>query len=140
VTAEAWARGRRRVEISKAGAGLAEEGDEVEVEVEVEVKVEVEGREERRRRERPRAPSSPPVARRVVLWGKGWVARLLTVFWCSFVRVWWVSCEGAGADVAGIESGDGSGGSDHSAMWPSVPEVRRVEGVRRVHWVRQEVR
>lgn len=134
MTAEAWARGRRRVDISKAGAGLAGEGDEVDVEVEVE------GGEERRRRERPRAPSSPPVARRVVLWDKGWVARLLMVFWCSFVRVWWVSCEGAGADVAGIRGGERGGGSGHSAMWPSVPEVRRVEGVRRVHWVRQEVR
>lgn len=132
MTAEAWARGMRRVEISKAGAGLAGEA-------EGEDEVEVEGGEERRR-ERPRAPSSPPVARRVVLWDKGWVARLLTVFWCSFVRVWWVSCEGVGADVAGIQGGEGSGGSGHSAMWPSVPEVRRVEGVRRVHWVRQEVR
>ena len=79
------------------------------------------------------APSSPPVARRVVLWDKGWAARLLTVFWCSFVRVWWVSCEGAGADVASVQGGEGSGGSGHSAMWPSVPEVRRVDGVRRVH-------
>lgn len=111
MTAEAWARGRRRVEISKAGAGLA---GGVEGEVEVEVKAEVE--EERRRRERPSAPSSPPVARRVVSWGKGWVARLLTVFWCSFVRVWWVSCEGAGGDVAGIRGGERSGGSGHSAM------------------------
>ena len=134
MTAEAWARGRRRVEISKARAGLAGEGDEVEVEVEVE------GGEERRRRERPRAPSSPPVATRVVLWDKGWVTRLLTVFWCSFVRVWWVSCEAAGGDMACIQGGERSGGSGHSAMWPSVPEVRRVEGVRRVHWVRQEVR
>ena len=139
MTAEAWARGRRRVEISKAGAGLAGEV-EGEDEVEVEVEVEVEGEEERRRRERPSAPSSPPVARRVVSWDKGWVARLLTVFWCSFVRVWWVSCEGAGGDVAGIRGGDMSDGSGHSAMWPSVPEVRRVEGVRRVHWVRQEAR
>ena len=136
MTAEAWARGRRRVEISKAGAGLAEDGDGVEVGVEVEV----EGGEERRRMERPRAPSSPPVARRVVLWDKGCVARLLTVFWCSFVRVWWVSCKGAGADVAGILGEEWSGGSGHSAMWPSVPEVRRAEGVKRVHWVRQEVK
>ena len=134
MTAEAWARGRRRVEISKVGAALAGE-----VEGEDEVEVEVEG-EERWRRERPSAPSSPPVARRVVSWDKGWVARLLTVFWCSFVRVWWVSCEGAGGDVAGIQGEEGSGGSGHSAMWPSVPEVRRVEGVRRVHWVRQDVR
>ena len=66
MTAEAWARGRRMVEISKAGAGLA---GEVEGEGEDEVEVEVE-REEQRRRERPSAPSSPPVARRVVSWDK----------------------------------------------------------------------
>ena len=116
VRAEAWARGRSSTE----------------------------GREERVRSVMARAPSSPPVATRVVHGERVWVVRAVMLDWWIAVRVSRVSRVGAwmsGSRLVRAEEarmvmlGSWSAGmSDQVLMWPSVLAVQSCMSAPKRRW------